>query len=71
MFRQSWQGLLLISQQRALLPGLSADVGEGTVGDGEREAATAFFELEMTPIMGVMSALASRIHTWNRYGFNW
>ena len=57
IFRQSWQGLLLISQQREYCLDLIGGLGEGTVGEASREAATAFFELEMIPIMDVMSAL--------------
>lgn len=50
-------GIMAYFVATTVLPGLIDGIGSGTVGEGTREAATAFFELEMTPIMGVMSAL--------------
>ena len=50
-------GIIAYFAATGLLPGLIGGLGEGTVGEASREAATAFFELEMTPLMGVMSAL--------------
>lgn len=50
-------GILAFFAATTLLPGFIGNVGEAKIGDAVREAATAFFELEMDPIMGVMSAL--------------
>lgn len=50
-------GIMAYFVATTLLPGLINNIGSGTVGEATREAATAFFELEMPPIMGVMSAL--------------
>ncbi|WP_318616848.1 dicarboxylate/amino acid:cation symporter [Sporosarcina sp. YIM B06819] len=50
-------GIMAFFAATTLLPGFIDSIGSGKVGEATREAATAFFELEMTPIMGVMSAL--------------
>lgn len=50
-------GILAFFAATAFLPGFIGNVGSAEIGEGARAAATAFFELEMDPIMGVMSAL--------------
>ena len=50
-------GIMAYFVATTLLPRLIDGIGSGKVGEATREAATAFFELEMTPVMGVMSAL--------------
>lgn len=50
-------GIMAYFVATKVLPGLIDGIGSGEVGEAAREAATAFFELEMPPIMGVMSAL--------------
>ncbi|MFJ7935706.1 dicarboxylate/amino acid:cation symporter [Sporosarcina sp. NPDC096371] len=50
-------GIIAFFAATTLLPGLIDKVGSGGIGEATREAATSFFELEMTPVMGVMSAL--------------
>lgn len=50
-------GILAYFSAITFLPKFIGSVGEGNIEDAGRVAAEAFFELEMTPIMGVMSAL--------------
>lgn len=50
-------GILAFFAATTLLPGFIGNVGDAKIADAAREAAQAFFELEMEPIMGVMSAL--------------
>ncbi|MCZ2260475.1 dicarboxylate/amino acid:cation symporter [Sporosarcina sp. G11-34] len=50
-------GILAYFTASTLLPKFIGSVGEGNIEDAARVAGEAFFELEMTPIMGVMSAL--------------
>ena len=50
-------GILAFFVATAVLPGLIGSVGDGNIEETGRSAMGAFFELEMTPIMGVMSAL--------------
>ena len=50
-------GIIAFFTATTLLPGFIGNVGDAKVGEAVRKAATSFFELEMDPIMGVMSAL--------------
>lgn len=50
-------GILAFFAATTFLPGFIGNVGDAQIGDAAREAAKVFFELEMEPIMGVMSAL--------------
>jgi Na+/H+-dicarboxylate symporter len=50
-------GILAFFAATTLLPNFIGNFADATVKEGTRIPATAFFELEMTPIMGVMSAL--------------
>ncbi|WP_342514778.1 dicarboxylate/amino acid:cation symporter [Sporosarcina sp. FSL K6-1522] len=50
-------GILAFFVASTVLPGLISSVGDGNIEKTGRAAVGAFFELEMTPIMGVMSAL--------------
>lgn len=50
-------GILAYFAATALLPGFIGNVGNANIGEAVREAASTFFELEMDPIMGVMTAL--------------
>lgn len=50
-------GIIAYFSATALLPGFIGSIGDGKVEKAGRAAAESFFELEMTPIMGVMSAL--------------
>lgn len=50
-------GIMAFFAAKTILPGFIGNVSETSIGGAAREAATAFFEIEMTPIMGVMSAL--------------
>lgn len=50
-------GILAFFAATTILPNFIGSVGKGEIGDAGRAAAEVFFELEMTPIMGVMSAL--------------
>ena len=50
-------GIIAYFSATTLLPGFIGSIGDGNVGKAGRTAAKAFFELEMAPIMGVMSAL--------------
>ena len=50
-------GILAFFSATSLLPNFIGNFADATVKEGTRVPAIAFFELEMTPIMGVMSAL--------------
>ncbi len=50
-------GILAFFSATTLLPNFIGNFANATVKEGTRVPAEAFFELEMTPIMGVMSAL--------------
>ncbi len=50
-------GIFAFFAATTILPGFIGSVGKANIGEAAREAATSFFELEMTPIMGVMTAL--------------
>jgi Na+/H+-dicarboxylate symporter len=50
-------GILAFFAATTLLPNFIGNFADATVKEGTRIPAKAFFELEMTPIMGVMSAL--------------
>ena len=50
-------GILAFFSATTLLPNFIGNFADATVKEGTRVPAEAFFELEMTPIMGVMSAL--------------
>ncbi len=50
-------GILAFFSATTLLPNFIGNFAEATVKEGTRVPAETFFELEMTPIMGVMSAL--------------
>ena len=50
-------GILAYFAATTFLPGFIGRISEGTVAEKGSAAAEAFFEIEMTPIMGVMSAL--------------
>lgn len=50
-------GIMAYFAASTFLPGFIGNVSEANVGEAVREAGTAFFELEMEPIMGVMTAL--------------
>ncbi len=50
-------GILAFFTASTILPKFIGSVGKGDIENAGRAAAEAFFELEMTPIMGVMSAL--------------
>lgn len=50
-------GIMAFFAATTLLPSFIGNVSEANIGGAAREAATAFFEIEMDPIMGVMSAL--------------
>jgi len=50
-------GILAYFTASTLLPKFIGGVGDGNIEEAARVAGEAFFELEMTPIMGVMSAL--------------
>ena len=50
-------GILAFFAATTLLPGFIGSIGDGNIENAGRAAAESFFELEMTPIMGVMSAL--------------
>ena len=57
IFQQSLQELWHYFAATTLLPGFIEVLVVAKLAKQTREAATAFFELEMPPIMGVMSAL--------------
>jgi len=50
-------GIIAFFAASTLLPGFIGKISEGSVAEKGRAAAEAFFEIEMTPLMGVMSAL--------------
>lgn len=50
-------GIMAFFVASTLLPGFIGNVSGANIGEAVREAGTAFFELEMEPIMGVMTAL--------------
>jgi Na+/H+-dicarboxylate symporter len=50
-------GILAYFTATTLLPGFIGKLSEGSVAENGRAAAEAFFEIEMTPLMDVMSAL--------------
>ncbi|QUW23268.1 dicarboxylate/amino acid:cation symporter [Sporosarcina sp. Marseille-Q4063] len=50
-------GILAFFSATTLLPNFIGNFADATVKEGTRVPAEAFFELEMTPVMGVMSAL--------------
>lgn len=50
-------GILAFFSATTILPNFIGNFADATVKEGTRVPAEAFFELEMTPIMGVMSAL--------------
>ncbi|WP_153721171.1 dicarboxylate/amino acid:cation symporter [Sporosarcina cascadiensis] len=50
-------GLLAFFAASTILPNFIHQATDTSIADGAREAGTAFFEMEMDPIMGIMSAL--------------
>src|SRR4051812_27121605 len=50
-------GILAYFSATNLLPGFIGKISGGSVAENGRAAAEAFFEIEMTPLMDVMSAL--------------
>lgn len=50
-------GVIAYFAASTLLPGFIGNVSGSNIGEAVREAGTTFFELEMEPIMGVMTAL--------------
>lgn len=50
-------GIIAFFAATTFLPNFIHSVGSGSVENAGRPAAEAFFEIEMTPVMGVMSAL--------------
>lgn len=50
-------GIMAFFVASTILPGFIGNVSEASIGEATRAAGTAFFELEMEPIMGVMTAL--------------
>lgn len=50
-------GIMAFFAAMMFLPGFIGNVTDMNIGEAAREAGTAFFELEMPPVMGVMSAL--------------
>ncbi|MFD1205803.1 MULTISPECIES: dicarboxylate/amino acid:cation symporter [Sporosarcina] len=50
-------GILAYFTASSLLPNLIGNIGAASVENAGKAPAEAFFEIEMTPIMGVMSAL--------------
>ena len=50
-------GIIAFFAASTILPSFVGNVSEKSIGEATREAGTAFFELEMTPLMGVMTAL--------------
>jgi Na+/H+-dicarboxylate symporter len=50
-------GILAYFSATTILPGFIGRISEGSVAEKGRAAAEAFFEIEMTPLMDVMSAL--------------
>ncbi len=50
-------GVMAYFAASTLLPSFIGNVSEASIGEATRAAGTAFFDLEMEPIMGVMTAL--------------
>lgn len=50
-------GIMAYFAASTLLPSFIGNVSEASIGEATRAAGTAFFDLEMEPIMGVMTAL--------------
>lgn len=50
-------GVMAYFAASILLPSFIGNVSEASIGEATRAAGTAFFDLEMEPIMGVMTAL--------------